>query len=78
MAIASLVLGIVGFWPLALVFGYVGKGQIDRSGGREGGRGLAIAGIVLGYVGLAFTILVILFLVLAFAAGGASDADFSY
>jgi hypothetical protein len=56
LAIASLVLGIVWiFWLgsiLALVFGYVAKGQIDRSGGLEGGRGLAVAGIVLGWVGL--------------------------
>jgi hypothetical protein len=56
-AIASLVLGIVWLMGigsiLALVFGYVGKSQIDASGGRETGQGFAIAGIVLGYVGLA-------------------------
>jgi hypothetical protein len=59
MAIASLVLGIAGFVAmpvigpiLALVFGYVGKGQIDRSAGRESGRGFAVAGIVLGWVGI--------------------------
>ena len=57
-AIASLVLGIVGltgfpFIPsvLALIFGYKGKRQIDLSGGAEQGRGLAIAGIVLGWIG---------------------------
>src|SRR5581483_6890252 len=55
-AIASLVLGILWlYWigsVLALVFGYVAKGQIDRSGGYQGGRGLAIAGIVLGWIGV--------------------------
>ncbi|HEX2031651.1 MAG TPA: DUF4190 domain-containing protein [Actinomycetota bacterium] len=62
-AIASLVLGIVGIlglWLigpiLALVFGYMGKGQIDRSGGVEQGRGMAIAGIVLGWVGIVWSI----------------------
>lgn len=62
-AIASLVLGIVGMvglWLigpiLALVFGYMGKGHIDRSGGLEQGRGLAIAGIVLGWVGIVWSI----------------------
>jgi hypothetical protein len=63
MAIASLVLGILWiYWIgsiLALIFGYVAKGQIDRAGGREGGRGLAIAGIVLGWVGVGILILLI-------------------
>src|SRR6266700_1958430 len=43
LAIASMVLGIVWvYWVgsiLALVFGYMAKGQIDQSGGRESGRG---------------------------------------
>ena len=63
-AIASMVLGIVWiYWIgsiLALVFGYIGKGQIYRSGGTQGGRGLAIAGIVLGWIGIAFLILTVL------------------
>ena len=52
LAVASLVLGIIWmFWIgsiRAVIFGYIGKGQIDRSGGTQGGRGLAVAGIVLG------------------------------
>jgi hypothetical protein len=63
MAVTSLVLGIIWlFWVgsiLALVFGYVGKGQIDRSGGAQSGRGLAIAGIVLGWVGVGTLVLTI-------------------
>lgn len=65
MAVASMVLGILGMvgiiWVispvLALVFGYVSKGQINRSGGAQEGRGYAIAGIVLGWVGIAWGIL---------------------
>jgi hypothetical protein len=57
MAVASLVLGALWLGGigsvLALVFGYVGKGEIDRSNGRQTGRGLAIAGIVLGWIGVA-------------------------
>ena len=54
-AIAALVLGIVGGfmcigWILALVFGYIARNQIDASDGRQGGRGMAVAGIVLGWV----------------------------
>lgn len=63
-AIASLVLGIVWLGGLgsilALVLGYSAKSQIDRSGGRETGRGLAVAGIVLGWVGVAGLLLVLL------------------
>jgi hypothetical protein len=70
LAIASLVLGILWiYWIgsiLALVFGYVAKGQIDRSAGRQGGRGLAIAGIVLGWIGVGVAALLIV-LVVAFA-----------
>jgi len=48
MAIASLVLGIVWLWwigsILALVFGYIALGQIKQR--HEGGRGMAIAGVV--------------------------------
>ncbi len=51
MAIASMVLGILWlYWigsVLALVFGYIARRQIDASGGAQGGRGMAIAGIVL-------------------------------
>lgn len=57
LAVASLVLGILWLmWAgsiLALVFGYVAKSQIDRSPDTQGGRGLAVAGIVLGWVGVA-------------------------
>lgn len=55
-AIASFVLGIVWLMGvgslLAVIFGFIGKSQVDASGGRETGQGLAIAGIVLGFVGL--------------------------
>lgn len=64
-AVAALVLGILWlFWVgsiLALVFGYIAKSQIDGSGGAHGGRGLAIAGIVLGWVGVGTLLLVIAF-----------------
>jgi hypothetical protein len=62
-AIASLVLGILWiYWIgsiLALIFGYVGKGQIDRAGGHQTGRGMAIAGIVLGWIGVGILLLLI-------------------
>jgi hypothetical protein len=62
MAIAAMVLGILWLYGigsiLALVFGYMAKTQIDASGGRESGRGMAVAGIVLGWVGIGLILLV--------------------
>jgi hypothetical protein len=57
LAIASLVLGIVWiFWLgsiLAVIFGHVALSQIKRSMGALTGRGMAIAGLILGYLGIA-------------------------
>jgi uncharacterized protein DUF4190 len=64
LAVASLVLGIIWiYWIgsiLALIFGYNAKGQIDRSNGMQSGRGLAVAGIVLGWVGVGTLALVLI------------------
>jgi hypothetical protein len=64
LAVASMIVGIVWIWGVgsivALVLGYSAKAQIDRSGGAETGRGMAIAGIVLGWIGIAGLFLVIL------------------
>ena len=46
---------------LAIVFGHIARGQIRRTG--EGGRGMATAGLILGYAGLVVGIaLVVAFL----------------
>jgi len=62
LAIASLVLGLVWiFWlgsALALVFGLISLSQIKRNNQR--GRSLAIAGIVLGGIGVAFLLLAVI------------------
>ena len=54
LAIASMVLGILWlYWIgsiLALVFGYIARKQVRERG--EAGGGTAIAGIVLGWVGV--------------------------
>ena len=43
---------------LAVIFGHVALSQIDKRG--EDGRGMAIAGLVLGYIGLAGLVVVII------------------
>jgi hypothetical protein len=64
LAVASLIAGFLWMgWlgsVLAVVFGHIALRQINESGGREGGSGLAIAGLVLGYLGVATLLLVIL------------------
>lgn len=61
LAIASLVLGILFMYGigsvLALIFGYRARDQIDHSGGNLEGRGMATAGIVLGWIGIPLAIM---------------------
>ncbi len=72
-AIASMVLGIIwAYWigsVLALVFGYIAKKQINESNGKEGGSGMATAGIVLGWVGVGFFALTMIILIISAATG---------
>src|SRR5262249_32840017 len=53
---------------LALIFGYIALGHIKRSEGGLTGRGMAIAGVVLGWIGVAS-----LALIIAIAVVGSSD-----
>lgn len=65
LAIAALVLGIFGLCVpvvavVALVLGLVAMAQISQSAGRLGGQGMALAGTILGAVGVALSILALL------------------
>jgi hypothetical protein len=51
-AIASLVLSLLGISILGVIFGHIASSEIKNSGGRQGGSGLATAGIVLGWLGM--------------------------
>ena len=69
LAIASLVcscagilfLGVPGI--LGIVFGFVARSQIRKANGSQGGEGLALAGIIVGFAWIA--ILVVIFVVAA-------------
>lgn len=83
MSIAALVLGILWIYGigsiLSLIFGYISLGQIKRDP-RQKGKGMAIAGVVLGWVGIAGAIIVIALIVFA-AQSGVYDStydDYSY
>jgi len=62
-AVASLELGIIWvYWVgsiLGIIFGHISLRQIKASEGAQTGSGMAIAGLVLGYVGLTTLFLVI-------------------
>ena len=80
-ATAALVFGVLGLivCPLvlsviALVLGYQARREIEASGGRQTNRGAATAGIICGWVGLAFGVLLIV-LILAGAAPEGLDGD---
>jgi len=74
LAIASLICGIgqVVFGPLsaipAIILGHIARSRIRQTGGP--GAGMALAGLILGYVGLALTVILV---IVAVAAVGTSN-----
>jgi Domain of unknown function (DUF4190)/Domain of unknown function (DUF1707) len=68
LAIASLICGVAQmmFWPLAtipaVVLGHVARHQIRRNG--EQGAGLALAGLILGWIGIGFAVVIAIAVVL--------------
>ena len=63
-AIASLIFGFLFIFPpssiLAIVFGHLSYSEIGRSAGRLKGKGMAVAGLSLGYFGVALVPLLII------------------
>ncbi len=67
MAIGSLICGIVGLLlcgillgPVAIGLGFAARKRIAESGGYEQGQGMATAGIIMGFVGVAIFVLFLL------------------
>ena len=76
LAIASLICGIANFVILggigailAVIFGHIAKRQIRTTG--QGGNGLATAGLILGYIGIAFAVIGIIIAIIAIIASSA-------
>jgi type IV pilus assembly protein PilA len=57
LAVVSLICGILFFvFPsavAAIIFGHLSRSDIRRSGGQKTGAGVALAGLILGYIGVA-------------------------
>ena len=82
LAVASLVLGVLWlYWigsVLALVFGYIARAQIRRSHGAEKGKGLALAGIILGWLGISVAGAALVFGIIAVAANSSRATGRAY
>ncbi len=72
-ALLSMIFGIVGLMiaiccflfaflcsPAAIVLGHIGYSQVKKAGGRQTGGGFAIAGLVMGYLGVLLSILMLI------------------
>jgi hypothetical protein len=87
LAVASLVCSIAGIVPflfglpciLGIVFGFVSRGQIKRSRGTQGGEGLALAGIIVGFclIGLFIVVVALLAAFGRFNTCGGSSSTLS-
>ncbi|WP_382303785.1 DUF4190 domain-containing protein [Herbiconiux sp. UC225_62] len=67
LAIVSLVTSILSFNIIAVILGFIALSQIKKTG--ESGRGLAIAGIIIGGIGVIFWVVIIIIAVAAAATG---------
>ncbi|MGB3909230.1 MAG: DUF4190 domain-containing protein [Pseudolysinimonas sp.] len=75
LAIIALILGFLV--PIGgIICGHIALNQIKRTG--EGGRGLALAGLIIGYVFTAIAVLYIIGLIIFFAWMGTMGAYSSY
>ena len=72
-AVAALIFGILGWTMLpllgsigAIIFGHLARGQIRRAHGGQDGDGLALAGLILGWIAVSLAVagIVIVFLFL--------------
>ncbi len=68
MAIAGFVLTFF-FWPLGIVFSFIGLSQTKRTG--QGGHGLALAGAI---ISCTFGAVIVLLIVVAVSLGSGSSA----
>lgn len=79
LATASLVCGLVGWYFIfvgslaAVITGHLAQKEIRESQGRLGGNGMALAGLIMGYIQLALCLLLVfllMFLIFSSSSGG--------
>lgn len=79
MALGSLIASIAGWtvvpfvgWIVGVVLGHIARSQLRQS--NEQGAGLALAGLITGYVGLALTAVGVVFVIIVFVILGANGS----
>lgn len=77
LAIAGFVCSMVGIFcgfpaVLGIIFGFVSRGQIKKSGGAQKGEGLALAAIIVGFVFLALWVILV---IVAIATGHCTSGN---
>jgi Domain of unknown function (DUF4190) len=70
LSIAALITGLFGVSILGIIFGHIALSRINTR--NEGGKGMAIAGLVLGYLGTAAW----LFWIIAISAAVANSQSY--
>lgn len=83
LAIVSLVASIAGLvilWGIGsiagVICGHISLGQIKKTG--EQGRGMAVAGLIVGYVGIALAIIGVIIVIAIFASLAAASGSLTY
>jgi hypothetical protein len=80
LAVGSLICGIgqIFVWTpasiAAVIMGHIARRQIRQTG--EAGDGMAVAGLVLGWIGIALTLLFVFIIIVAVAAGTHAGTSF--
>jgi|tagenome__1003787_1003787.scaffolds.fasta_scaffold20432445_2 hypothetical protein len=72
LAIASLITALIGIPIAPIILGHMARARIRESGGTKDGDGLAIAGLVIGYLLLALFVIIVL---VAVAIGTGSSSS---
>ena len=57
--LGGLVSGLLAGLP-AIIMGHIALGKIGRSGGALGGKGLALTGVILGYLSIPLTVVIVI------------------
>lgn len=82
MSVISMISSIVGFFTfgllclLGVILGHISLGQIKRN--NEGGKGFAVTGLVVGYIGIIGWVIALIVMLIFFAVFGAALTDASF
>lgn len=59
-AIGALVFSLGGWGPIAVILGHIALYQLKRANGNQRGYGIAVAGLIIGYIETALALLALI------------------